>query len=63
MNDSELVTCDDGDHCSLGQGRLAAHSTRLDTALQTRLVKSRAGEPLSVLAPTRSLVIVIWGNK
>ena len=33
--------------------RLAAYSTRLDAALQTGVVKSRAGEALSILSPTR----------
>lgn len=44
-----------GKRVSLGQGRLAAYSARLDTALQTGLVKSRAGKPLSVQSPTSFL--------
>ena len=50
---------------SLGMARLAAYSTRLDAALQTGVVKSRAGEALSILSPTRwerGSTDVEWGE-
>ena len=41
------------DGVRLGLGRVVAHTASLGTALQAGMVQSRAGQALSIQAPTR----------
>ena len=59
--DKQIISNIVGQYCTtqgcvrLGGARLAAHSARLDTALQTGLVTSHPGHHLQLHSPTRSL--------
>ena len=54
VNDDGVVVFSVGeDGVRLGLGRVVAHTASLGTALQAGMVQSRAGQALSIQAPTR----------